>query len=101
MMPNAGRKLSLDGPARYQIKVPGHLDRSWSDWAEGLTMRCENEADGSPYTTLTGCLDQAALQGLLRGLYSLGLPLVSVVCLDCGLSTGSCSCQGGKERKKR
>ena len=37
---------------------------------------------GHPVTTLTGRLNQAALQGLLRQLYSLGLPLISVVCVD-------------------
>jgi pimeloyl-ACP methyl ester carboxylesterase len=31
-----------------------------------------------------GHLDQAALQGLLRRLYSLGLPLISVICVECG-----------------
>jgi len=37
--------------------------------------------DGPPITTLTGILDQAALQGLLRRLYALGLPLISVNCV--------------------
>jgi hypothetical protein len=39
-------------------------------------------ADGSPFSTLIGVVDQAALQGLLRRLYSLGIPLISVTCLD-------------------
>jgi hypothetical protein len=34
-----------------------------------------------PVTTLTGAVDQAALHGLLRRLYSLGLPLISVNCV--------------------
>jgi hypothetical protein len=33
---------------------------------------------------LTGTIDQAALQGLLRRLYSLGLPLISANCVECG-----------------
>ena len=71
--------LTLDQPATYQIKVPGHLDESWSDWAGGMTITVESEDDGPPTTTLTGTVaDQAALQGLLRRLYSLGLPLISV-----------------------
>jgi hypothetical protein len=77
-MKNSERKLTLDRPAVYQIKVPGHLDESWSDWAEGLTITVESEEDGPPVTTLTGTVDQAALLGLLRRLYSLGLPLISV-----------------------
>ena len=35
-----------------------------------------------PVTILTGTVDQAALQGLLRKLYSLGLPLISVNCIE-------------------
>jgi len=77
------QKLTLDRPATYQIKVPGHLDESWSDWAGGMTITVESEGDDPPVTTLTGTLDQAALQGLLRRLYSLGLPLISVVLVDC------------------
>jgi hypothetical protein len=84
MMKEIKQKLSLDRPATYQIKVPGHLDETWSDWAGGLTITVECEGDGPPVTTLTGTVDQAALHGLLRRLYSLGLPLISVVCVDCG-----------------
>jgi hypothetical protein len=83
-MKKVGQKLSLDRPATYQIKVPGQLDESWSDWAGGMTIAVESEGEGPPITTLTGTVDQAALQGLLRRLYSLGLPLISVVCVDCG-----------------
>ncbi len=92
MMKETERSLSLDRPATYQIKVPGHLDDSWSDWVGGMTIEVESEGDGPPVTTLTGTVDQAALQGLLRRLYSLGLPLVSVICLGCGSENGSCSC---------
>ena len=85
MTKNAEQKLTLYRPATYQIKVPGHLDESWSDWAGAMTITVESEGDGSPVTTLTGTLDQAALQSLLRRLYSLGLPLISVNCVACGL----------------
>ncbi len=77
-MKEVKQKLTLDRPATYQIKVPGHLDQSWSDWAEGMTITLESRDDDLPTTTLTGIVDQAALQGLLRWLYSLGLPLISV-----------------------
>ncbi len=77
------QKLTLDQPATYQIKVPGHLDESWSEWADGMTITVENGDDSPPTTTLTGVVaDQAALQGLLRRLYSLGLPLISVNRVD-------------------
>ena len=76
------KKLTLDQPATYQIKVPGYLDESWSDWAGRMTISVEGRGDGPPVTTITGTVDQAALQGLLRRLYSLGLPLISVNCVD-------------------
>ena len=73
-------KLTLSRPATYQIKVPGHLDGRWEDWGGRMTLTIES--DGSPVTTLTGLVDQAALHGLLRRLYSLGLPLISVNCIE-------------------
>ncbi len=84
MMKKAKQKLTLDRPATYQIRVPGVLDERWSDWDGGMTITVESEGDGPPVTILTGIVDQAALQGLLRRLYSLGLPLISVTCLDVG-----------------
>jgi hypothetical protein len=79
------QRLTLDRPATYQIKVPGHIGPNWSDWIGGMTIAVDREGDTPPITTLTGpVVDQAALQGLLRRLYSLGLPLVSVACIECG-----------------
>jgi hypothetical protein len=78
------QKLTLDRPVTYQIKVPGHIGESWSGWTGGMTITVKSEGDGPPVTTLTGTVDQAALQGLLRRLYSLGLPLISVTCVDRG-----------------
>jgi hypothetical protein len=77
-MKNAEHRLTLDRPITYVIKVPGQIDESWSDWTGGMTIAIESAGDGRPVTTLTGEMDQAALQGLLRRLYSLGLPLISV-----------------------
>jgi hypothetical protein len=60
---------------RYQIRLHGQLDESWSDWFEGFTLT--NESDGT--TTLTGPItDQAALHGLLRRVGDLGVTLISV-----------------------
>lgn len=77
-----GQKLTLDRPATYEVIVPGRLDESWSDWVEGMNMAYTCDED-SPVTTLTCTVDQAALQGLLRRLYAMGLPLISVDCIDC------------------
>jgi hypothetical protein len=82
-MKEVKQKLTLDRPVTYQIKVPGHLDENWSDWAGGMTITLESGDDDPPTTTLTGVVaDQAALQGLLRRLYSMGLPLISVNCVE-------------------
>ena len=89
MMKAVNRKLTLDRPATYQIKVPGHLDESWADWDRTMTVTVESEDDSPPVTTLTGTVDQAALQGLLRRLYSLGLPLISVICVEPGRADAS------------
>ena len=84
MMKKAKQKLTLDRPATYQIKVPGELDESWADWVGTMRITVESDGDGLPETTLSGSLDQAGLQGLLRRLYSLGLPLISVNCIQVG-----------------
>jgi hypothetical protein len=47
-----------------------------------MTITVECEGEDPPVTILTGKLDQAALHGLLRRLYSLELPLISVNCIE-------------------
>lgn len=90
-MKEVKRKLTLDRPETYQIKVPDELDERWSDWVEGMTIAFESWDDGHPVTTLTVAVDQAALQDLLRRLYPLGLPLISVICVQYGLEDGHVS----------
>lgn len=79
MTKNIVHKLTLDQSATYQIKVPGELDENWPEWAGGMTVTVVSDDEGLPVTILTGPVDQAALLGLLRRLYSLGLPLISVI----------------------
>ena len=62
-------------PEYYEIRIKGHLDSQWTDWFEGLTITLEEDGN----TLLTGpVIDQAALQGLLKKVRDLGMPLVSV-----------------------
>ena len=75
-------KLTLYQPATYQIKVPGALNALWVDDASSISLTVEDCADGQPITVLTGLMDQATLLGLLRRLYGLGLPLISVNCVE-------------------
>ena len=63
----------------YEIRLQGHLDGRWAAWFEGLTLT--REANGQ--TLLAGPVaDQAALHGLLRRVRDLGMPLLSVKCVD-------------------
>lgn len=76
------QKLTLSRPAIYEIKVPGLLNEMFSDVAGQMMITFDIDEQGLPITTLTVTVDQAALQGLLRRLYSLGLPLISVTCVN-------------------
>jgi hypothetical protein len=63
----------------YQVRIRGHLNGSWSEWFEGASIT--QEEDGT--TVLTGPVaDQPALHGLLVRIRDLGLPLLSVNCVQ-------------------
>lgn len=58
-----------------EIRVSGQLESAWAEWFEGLSLIVQS--DGT--TILRGpVIDQAALQGVLRRIGSLGLTLISV-----------------------
>ncbi len=76
------KKLTMDQPVNYQIKFPGVFSEQWSDLGGRMDITVERGDESSPTTTLTGNLDQAALLGLLRQLNSLGVPLISVICIE-------------------
>jgi hypothetical protein len=62
-------------PARYRVRIRGHLDPLWSAWFDNLAIA--PQADGT--TTLTGpVVDQAELFGLLARLRDLGATLLAV-----------------------
>ena len=79
MVEEKSHNLTLDRPATYQIKVPGVLKQRSEYWNIEVSVTVENDEDGLPVTALTVTVDQAGLHGFLRHLYSLGLPLVSVI----------------------
>jgi hypothetical protein len=59
----------------YEIKLKGHLSKSWAEWFDDFVFT--HETDGT--TTLSGeIVDQSALYGLLKKIRDLGLPLISV-----------------------
>ena len=74
---------AMGEPTHYQICIRESLDDRWSEWLDGAALSTEGQA-----TVLTcPVADQAALQGLLRKLYSLGLTLISVNPVEEGAST--------------
>jgi hypothetical protein len=59
----------------FEIHVKGHLDKSWSDWLEGLEVKLLDNGE----MRLSGYIvDQAALMGILNKLYGLNLTLLSM-----------------------
>ena len=74
--------FTLTGSIPYQIKIAGRLSENWSDWIDQVDIQIDTDQAGLATTTLTGTFDQAGLIGLLRQLYSLGFPLISVNCFQ-------------------
>lgn len=86
------RRYSIESQV-YQIRIKAHLNGSWSEWFEGLSITPEE--DGT--TVLTGPVaDQPALHGLLVRIRDLGLPLLSVNRIEPDLeeTPGQLNCDG-------
>ena len=81
IMKNNSHKLTLYKSETYQIIIPGALDTARVDDTNPLNISVEENDDGKPISILTGLMDKAALQGLLRRLYAPGLPQISVNCV--------------------
>jgi hypothetical protein len=68
-------------PTVYQIRIKGHLGCEWTDWFEGLTLTALDNGE----MLLTGpVVDQAALYGLRKKVRDVGMPLLSVMCVEPG-----------------
>ena len=72
------RKPTMHGTACYRVLVPGNFPDLWTTQGDRLQVRVHHHQELGSATSLTGFLDQAALIGLLRQLFSLGLPILSV-----------------------
>ena len=78
-MTDAAHTFNPDCPVIYQMTVQGYLDERRADWFDGMVIEPQVDAEGMSVTRLTGeVVDQAALHGLLRKLYDLGLSLLSI-----------------------
>ena len=59
---------------KVQIKIKGHIDKSWEDWFDGMEISYEEDN-----TLLTGEIqDDAFLHGILNKLRDLSLKLISI-----------------------
>jgi hypothetical protein len=68
------KPLSLDQPARYRLRLQGHINADWTDWLTEAAATFEGDQ-----TVLTGTArDQAAVFGLLSFVRDLGTPLLLV-----------------------
>ena len=79
------QRVSLLEPASYRIRIQGILDKNWSDYYRGMTIKHEGDPKRSAMSILTGRLaDQSALIGVLNGLHDIGYPILSVENLKAG-----------------
>jgi hypothetical protein len=70
---------TTENPERYQIRIAGVLDESWSDWFGGMEIETETGNQGKNFTVLTGeVADQACLRGVLSRIWDLNLKVISI-----------------------
>jgi hypothetical protein len=67
--------MTLHQTAHYLVEIQGYVDEGWS---QSFGMTAKVRQDDPPVTRLTGKVDQAGLHGVLRKIYAIGLPLISV-----------------------
>ncbi|MFT5699213.1 MAG: hypothetical protein ACI8ZB_002070 [Desulforhopalus sp.] len=73
----------FESAGMYRIRVLGSIDDAYADQLGGMIITRAFTADQKPMTILIGHMeDQAALSGVLTGLYELHLPLVTVELLS-------------------
>ncbi len=77
------KEFKIETPATYRIRVQGHIDSSWSELIGNMSIKTDSARGKNPVTNLVGYLiDQAALSGVLKELYDLRIPILSVENLD-------------------
>jgi hypothetical protein len=70
--------LTLDQPALYRIEIQGRLGGEYAGWMGEATIE-EKEGPNPATAIVARVADQAELYGILQALYSLGLPLLSLL----------------------
>jgi hypothetical protein len=76
-------KFNMETPALYRIRIQGSIDPTWTDLLGGMRIETDSSKGKETVTTLVGRLvDQAALSGVLKTLYDMRIPMLSVENLD-------------------
>ena len=71
------KRLKIEDPAIYLIRVQGCLEDVWSDRLANMTITMDLSDNMAPVSTLKGRIrDQTELVGVLNGLYQLRMPLL-------------------------
>ena len=77
--------ISLLEPAVYRITIHGILDKNWSDYYGGMTIKHQGDPKHDAMSILLGRLpDQSALIGVLNSLHDIGYPILAVEYLQTG-----------------
>lgn len=83
MMKPKMKRVRLDEPAEYEIRVQGRLRPDWEEAFGGMRLEVIRGSEDLMVTKLSGkVMDQAALHGILNRLRDLSLVLLLVRCVD-------------------
>ena len=82
-MEQTQQRINMFEPAVFCIRISGKLGESWSEYFGAQSISVEEDEAGR-YTTMliSEPVDQAALVGMINLLNGLGVPVVSVECLQ-------------------
>jgi hypothetical protein len=82
-MGQTGQRINMFDPAVYRIRLNGRLGESWMEYFGAQSLSVEEDQAGRRTTTLISePVDQAALVGMINHLNGLGLPVLSVECMQ-------------------
>ena len=77
------QRINMFEPAVYCIRISGRLGESWLEYFGAQSLSVEEDQAGRRTTTLVSePVDQAGLVGMINHLNGLGLPVLSVECVQ-------------------
>lgn len=83
MSESTRKRQRMEDSATYQIRVQGCLEEVWSDRLANMTITMDLKDQQVPVSILQGMIrDQSELLGVLNGLYTMRVPILSLEILD-------------------